>query len=232
MLPTAVPWALALILFTARAQSYEWDVFDAFPDCWLDCLGDTSNGCDDSTCICEASQSNRYLPVAVECMATSCDSSAGVLDSTFIGPLRAWCLTIGDTIPDSVVNSAYAAAGAKATATATSQPESTSRHYGTSESHKTESKTSSAVTTTTSEGGASTINSPTSAASHSSAAEASSTATQQSQAGPTTTSSRPAQATSNEHGGSPFDITAGASHWSAPNALGAIGAAIGFMIRI
>ena len=173
-------------------------------------------------------------------MANDCGASEGVIDTTFIGPLRAFCLADGEQIPDDIVQSAYDAAGG--TATATSEPESTTHtsvNTKSSESHKTQSTSSSeqAQTATTALGDTSTTDSPSSATAEPSstaqASNAASTQSQQTQAGVSTTTSQAAQATSNnEHGGSPFDITAGAAQWTAPSFLGALGAIAGILLRI
>ncbi|KAF2793417.1 hypothetical protein K505DRAFT_417804 [Melanomma pulvis-pyrius CBS 109.77] len=122
MLSSAVFSFLACFVFASGVLAHGYDWVDTLPKCWQSCLKATSDGCDSKSCICDASQSDSYLPSAASSILANCDVKDWVLDSTFLFPVQAYCEAVGNPVPEAILSSAYAA-----TATTSSTPPFTTR---------------------------------------------------------------------------------------------------------
>ncbi|KAF2746569.1 hypothetical protein M011DRAFT_478170 [Sporormia fimetaria CBS 119925] len=108
----ALPLFLTILTTTVSAQLELWieDWVQVLPDCWKGCLQSTNDGCASDYCICDASQHTDYLPPALYCAATTCDTNSEILRIVLLLPIKPYCALNGVDVPDSVIDSAYAAA--------------------------------------------------------------------------------------------------------------------------
>ncbi|KAF2019091.1 hypothetical protein BU24DRAFT_405804 [Aaosphaeria arxii CBS 175.79] len=149
MFPSSIMSALvALCLFalSVSAHGVRVDWVSGLDDCWEKCLQNTEDGCNSSSCICDASQDGSYLPPAVSCMASKCDADEFAIGIALLLPLAPYCGIAGKPVPQSILSSAYAAA------TATSEPSpSTTRttHHNPKPTSKEKENTLTKVITTT-----------------------------------------------------------------------------------
>ncbi|KAF2729770.1 hypothetical protein EJ04DRAFT_555874 [Polyplosphaeria fusca] len=110
------------------------DWVKALDSCWEDCLNHDNGGCGSQKCICDASQSDSFLPLAASCMVSKCDETDLTVQWFFLGPLDLYCSVTGDDIPKDIMDSASAACET----TSTEAPSSTSEGQ---HSHKSDDKT-------------------------------------------------------------------------------------------
>ncbi|KAH7130801.1 hypothetical protein B0J11DRAFT_261629 [Dendryphion nanum] len=105
----------ALSVSATTPPRFDW--VNGLSSCWRDCLKRYDDGCTSSKCICDASQSNTFLPEAVSCIYRNCKDGK-IVELGLIVTAQTYCALAGNPIPDEVITSAYAATTSKPSSTA------------------------------------------------------------------------------------------------------------------
>lgn len=69
------------------------------------------------TGICDASAADSFLENSIACQKSECEADGWVLDIGFLAPLQMFCAGSGNSIPDSILDNAYACATASTVST-------------------------------------------------------------------------------------------------------------------
>jgi len=142
MLSSAV-LSLAVFAFGAVAHGFDW--VDTLPDCWQAIL--KSQGCDSKRCICDASQSDSFLPIVASQILKKCDTDDWKVEASLLFTVQSYCEFTGNPVPDDILDRAYSVD--KATASTTTKKADNTQKTQTHKTTKAEDLKSTVTTTLT-----------------------------------------------------------------------------------